>query len=210
MQRGIFHVNVLLCNALVEQKTHFTSPHWEHPTQICGSVFCILRKVYILYIECAVYYCTGVDIIHTSLLVSAPAHSLCIESIQSGPGMSTICSIYILDIYLYTWTAHNSWEQYIRAEISPPGDQRWQSAAQSTAERVQPIATSTGNGVPGARVMIMVSPEEEFTTSIFFHICMSHKQIAHHVDTVGWQLADRRVFTEDLCRDLDAQGAKAA
>ena len=80
----------------------------SHPTQICSRVFCILRKVYILYIECAVYYCTGVDIIHTSLLVSAPAHSLCIESIQSGPGMSTICSIYILDIYLYTWTAHNS------------------------------------------------------------------------------------------------------
>ena len=29
---------------------------------------------------------------------------------------------YILDIYLYTWTAHNSWEEYIRAEVSPPGN----------------------------------------------------------------------------------------
>ena len=180
MQRGIFHVIVLLCNALLKQNTHFTSPHFEHRTQICSSVFCILRKVYILYksVLCITVR-TRVYIINTSLLVSAPAHSLCIESIQSGPGMSTICSIYILDIYLYTWTAHNPWEEYIRAQVSPPGDQRWQSAAQSTAERVQPIATSTGNGVPGARVMMMVSPEEEFTISIFFHICMSHKQIAH-------------------------------
>ena len=49
MQRGIFHVIALLCNALVEKNTHFTSPHCGHPTQICSSVFCILRKVYILY-----------------------------------------------------------------------------------------------------------------------------------------------------------------
>ena len=33
---------------------------------------------------------------------SGPAHSLCIESIQSGPGMSTICSIYIPRPTLYT------------------------------------------------------------------------------------------------------------
>ena len=49
MQRGIFHVIVLLCNALVEKSTHFTSTHCEHPTQICSSVLCKLRKVYILY-----------------------------------------------------------------------------------------------------------------------------------------------------------------
>ena len=136
MQRGIFHVIALLCNALVEKNTHFTSPHCGHPTQICSSVFCILRKVYILYksVLCITVHCTRVYIGHTSLLVSAPAHSLCIESIQSGPGMSTICSIYILDIYLYTWTAHNSREEYIRAEVSPPGNKRWQSAAQSTAD----------------------------------------------------------------------------